>query len=622
MARTFFDLKKFSYKCAEGGLVTLQHKDGHEVKMAIKALKPEFREILEAMAKESEKSKKMADGGKVKAPPRMDPTPDRPTQEKPVDGAHGRSLEDVKNTLMNPSRWWDGDKKPGYAEGGEVEQPAGTLTPEQKQAVSAFAMGQNSHPEVVVPQIGHGPTPYADSLAKALPQPNPAVAQQMVQEGNLQPETAAQVSNQAMAAQPEMPQAPQAPGMDATAPQASTMPTPTELMQQGLGMQAAALQEQYKAATAQGARQAAADAAYQGQLKQMQLDFTSKVDENAKNIAATIQDIKNNHINPRAYQENMGTGQKVATAIGLIAGGFSQAYTGKNPALDMLNAQIDRDIKAQQSNMDNRQTLLSAYQKQFSNIHSATDMTRATLSGLYASQLSEAAHKAATPQAKAVMLAGSGELQIKAAQLAQQATLNEYLSKATSGADQNPEQLIAVMQQIDPARAKDLRERLVPGVGFANSPDDRKAIIEVEARRQAIRRGVREAGELIRKAGTYEMLGSHNADVDRLADQIATDMAKMQDPATAARPGEVEMVKQTLFGPGIFSRKKTELDKMSHFLRGAEKRANDQYTLRGLKPPSPMSHMSAQERQFADWAMKNPNDPKAKLVLQKLGIGQ
>jgi hypothetical protein len=99
-------------------------------------------------------------------------------------------------------------------------------------------------------------------------------------------------------------------------------------------------------------------------------------------------------------------------------------------------------------------------------------------------------------------------------------------------------------------------------------------------------------------------------------------MAKLQDPSSVARPGEVELVKSTLLNPGLRTRNKTAEQQMRNFMKTVETRANDAYSIRGMKAPNPLSHLSGPERTYAEWAVKNPNDPRAKLVLEKLNVPQ
>ena len=97
-----------------------------------------------------------------------------------------------------------------------------------------------------------------------------------------------------------------------------------------------------------------------------------------------MQDYMNNHIDPKHYQENMTSGQKVGTAIGLFLGGMSTPFTHQgNPALEFLNKQIDRDIDAQRMNMDKaKNMLLGANQEMFHDNVLATNATRIQLNDI------------------------------------------------------------------------------------------------------------------------------------------------------------------------------------------------------------------------------------------------
>ena len=119
-------------------------------------------------------------------------------------------------------------------------------------------------------------------------------------------------------------------------------------------------------------------------------------------IDSTIQDVKNGHIDPKHYVENMGAGQKIATAIGLFLGGLSTPFTHQgNPALEMLNKQIDRDIDAQKAGLNNKMNIYHAYLDQYHNAAAAEAMTRATQIGIYGSRLREAAANSGSAMAQA-----------------------------------------------------------------------------------------------------------------------------------------------------------------------------------------------------------------------------
>ena len=89
------------------------------------------------------------------------------------------------------------------------------------------------------------------------------------------------------------------------------------------------------------AREAAMDASAaerEAELANMHQDF-----------AASSKALGKMSLDPNRFWASRTTGQKVATFIGLAFGGFLQgARGGTNPAMDALNTQIDRDIKAQE----------------------------------------------------------------------------------------------------------------------------------------------------------------------------------------------------------------------------------------------------------------------------------
>lgn len=133
-----------------------------------------------------------------------------------------------------------------------------------------------------------------------------------------------------------------------------------------------------------------------------------------------MQDYMNNHINPNHYVENMSTGSKVASAIGMLLGGASSSVTGRNPAADFLKQQIDRDIAAQSSRQDQQKTLLGANQALFHDNVMAMNQTRINMNDIYDHQIQLAASKLGTPQAKANADAKHAQFAIENAALLQQ----------------------------------------------------------------------------------------------------------------------------------------------------------------------------------------------------------
>jgi len=108
---------------------------------------------------------------------------------------------------------------------------------------------------------------------------------------------------------------------------------------------------------------------------------------------------------------------------------------------------------------------------------------------------------------------------------------------------------------------------------------------EIEDRRVNIKAAVGTLKEMIDKDGTYEAFGPHNQNIDRLVEQIATDMAKLQDPSSVARPSEVESIKKNLIQSGFQNRNSSAIDLLASFEGEVDRRADSAYDIRGLQKP-------------------------------------
>lgn len=95
-------------------------------------------------------------------------------------------------------------------------------------------------------------------------------------------------------------------------------------------------------------------------------------------------EIRNTKIDPRAGWNDMPTWRKTTTAIGAFIGGMLVPTVGYNPAMKIIEAQMDRAMDAQKANLDIKQnalksesSLLGMMREQFDDKIAAEDMTRA-----------------------------------------------------------------------------------------------------------------------------------------------------------------------------------------------------------------------------------------------------
>jgi hypothetical protein len=189
------------------------------------------------------------------------------------------------------------------------------------------------------------------------------------------------------------------------------------------------------------AAKAKADADVQSKDLLDRQDLNQKLQDNLSNFSSQqkqfMQDYANGHIDPNHYLENMGAGQKIATAIGMLLGGASSHVTGTNPAADFLNKQIERDISAQREGLEQKKTLLGANQALFRDNLTAENQTRINMNDIYDHQIQLAASKLGTPQAKANADAAHSKFAMENAQLLQQnamrATVMGHLQQGGSG---------------------------------------------------------------------------------------------------------------------------------------------------------------------------------------------
>lgn len=149
-----------------------------------------------------------------------------------------------------------------------------------------------------------------------------------------------------------------------------------------------------------------------------------------------IEDIQNQKVDPNKFWTEKTLPSKISTAIGLILGGIGGGLMHQeNPALKLLNANIEREIQAQKLNIENKHTLLNANRAQFANEHDAANMTRLMLMDQVSNELKMAAAKTADPMVRARALQALGQLDMQSAPLMSQLSMRQaVLGGAKNGA--------------------------------------------------------------------------------------------------------------------------------------------------------------------------------------------
>lgn len=331
-----------------------------------------------------------------------------------------------------------GKLKKYYADGGEVDQKDTT----QDYAQGDFSRPPAAQPPVVVNvnQAPQGPAltpshpvPAPVAWHPATPREAPAVPLQSVNApmaapvpGALppsfgqpapEPTAAPQVPSQAAPAAPSQPRGPAIPGL------------PKELAgyqkeyDAGLATTKGALDAQKQAELEQGAelaRQQQEKAAY---LK-AHTDQTNALVADWKQKSDTMrQDILDDKIDPNRIFHEMGTGRSIGAAIAVALGGIGQglmvaagAKGATNPAMDVINKAIDRDIDAQRFNITKKMNTYRMYMDQFRDEMAARMAVKADYLDTAAAQVDATKAKYGSKIDAARLDQLSGQLQMQASQ--------------------------------------------------------------------------------------------------------------------------------------------------------------------------------------------------------------
>lgn len=435
MRKPSFSLANFKKVRSDEAATVLQHPDGHEITINHATVRPEIKKQLDKLPVHK------AEGGAL-APPQLSPSEES-------------DFAALKQQFMN-----------NMAKATDLS--GGGFTPEQIDRQSTELAHEKLMAQRAQMQSVQG-TP-ADALAQD------AAKAQREQEGAMWRARMEGPGNPPPAGQVQIPQSRQidfghgAPPLARLAsvsePTAEVQAAPTQAEgPKNLDLGQGQPQEDVPPAEPQRVenpyeleRRAAQE--YSKHLQEIQKSTEQAVANTQGEIQKTIEDIKQNHINPNAYMENMGVGQKIATAIGLILGGAGSGLThSENMAARWLENQIQRNVDAQKASLGQKNTLLDAYMRQYGNLKSASEMALATQHALVAAKFQEAAAMSNDPLYKQKAMQNYMQFMQKANALGQGVAARQ----GVRGANVPPEMKIVALQQfgmLTPQEATKAHEEL------------------------------------------------------------------------------------------------------------------------------------------------------------------
>lgn len=363
---------------------TLRHEKGHIMTIAHDALPKIQMEQLMRL--------KMAEGGHVESGKKrfdnekgVHPDPgegdrggmsmagifERHAKDKGVGkDSHERSIKEHKRVLNEQKEMNKKDRK--YLAEGTPEAPLSSESGSDSSSQPKADPNSVNHNQPITINVG---APSAAAPAEAAPSPyqNPQTAQVM----NTEPS-----------------QVPSQPGPG----QSSVISDPRAAAASSVGLQQQAIQGQQNIDVQKAQQQAQYEDAYLKQRAAIAQQDQDHYDELKQHTDDFNQHIQQNPINPTAYTDNMSGGKKMATGLGLLLGGMS-GKGQSNVAMDFLNKQIDRNIHAQQQNINNQNTVYGAYRNLYGDSNIATSLAKVSANDLLVHQAQLMAAKLGTQQA-------------------------------------------------------------------------------------------------------------------------------------------------------------------------------------------------------------------------------
>ncbi len=588
---------------------------GNEIRVSHKTLSPKMRAELDALPLH------LADGGEVKSskgPAIVKKSAEEVQKGASESGWQPKQLwENLKEGLKKPQSMYDGgdvldiaalDKK----NSSDASQPA--AAPVAEEAPMAPTASDVPLPEMVDGHLPRrGSAMFNQMLTDASnPQPVP-------QDALRAPAGPAATPDLGLAANTPAPGATPPP---ANAPAATLAPEESD-QAKAFKMQQEGLQKQYDAQVVKSKADAAIAKQTADAQQTLATDFNTEHKRLQDEQNSVIDDIKAGHIDQDRLWANRSTPGKIATVIGLIAGGIATKAGEENPALKVLNQQIDRDIEEQKANLHQKNNILGALTQQMGSLKSGVEASRALQLGIAASKMEEAAATAASPMAKANLLMNSGLLKERASTiLAKEAamkTFNNVMSKGATDPALVQQAYAAAAKFMSPQQLKDIKATEVPGVGWARTPGDAEELKAGGAALSDAQHSIKRLLE-INKTPFKSMSPQLRAEAESLKMSL---IGSTRASFFGNRFNETELhlmqglipdvAKITSWDPASQKKLETLNKSLTSKFMGVAKSKGVQIPNQAQEDPA------AKQKRMLQWAKENPNDKRSKVILNNSG---
>ena len=352
---------------------------------------------------------------------------------------------------------------------------------------------------------------------------------------------------------------------------------------------------------------------YSDQLESGKTADEDYADHQAKS-KVLLDAIQNGKVDPNRVWHNASTGGKISAALGLILGGIGAGLThGPNLALQVLNKTIDDDIDSQRTEQSKNMNLYKLNEEEYGNATRAKLATKAQMLTSAKAQLQASAAKTQGP------LAGQAAAQGLAAIDQQIATTNWLNSRMGNGSPGTEQQFLGeqqAIQQIRPDLYKDRQAKYLPGVGISK--------VAIPQKDQDGLRGYDELLGAIDDAQAFHQQGT-------VAGAAGIGTAAYQTAQT--KNNNITLAMNKLHGLNRINDheytnyKSNTPDTGSFFTAGTNAKFDELRRQVQAQKQNDTLHFGITpfQKGFSDktamaWAQQNPNDPRAKAIMQGQGI--
>ena len=499
--------------------------------------------------------------------------------------------------------------------GGDVQKFAGdkddpsasVVQPDLSHVGDNYRYQPPSSPEMNLVGMGGGDSGpgFMDSLANS-----------PVNLAYVDPQAQASPSSQAPAAPVQAPAVAAAANTPNPAPSTGSAPSisPNPGIEKALQEQQAANKEEAKQIGGQGAKEQSAIDDMQSAINALptQQDIIAKDKVNDDKLFDAYQ---NQHMDPKRYMHDLSTPNKVIAGISAFLGGMSTPFTHQgNPALQVMENAINRDMESQKADINQKHTLWSMNRERLGN-NLAADM--ATKNQMYMglkAQLASAASQFKGPLAMA-------KAQQANALIDQQIAMNRYHMSFMQGPTK------------ESATDPNYPEKVVANSGLFQTPEEQKQALDEIAYRKNLKAIAQPSLDAFDKIG-FHRIGDLNPMQDTPEQQAFQGLANttVKEQEGTARAAAFKSMKEN-FMPQLGDSNDRRAAKRAAYVQYLQakqaapfnaSRGNnlDNFESTTWHPSSSPVGNNAQQQKIQVFMKQNPSikDPnQARDILQKAG---